>query len=63
MDGLNLDQRPNYTQTNNGVGLSNSAKVIQGLSLSNHTIIQRTTTIKASQTQQVTFTNYPNDYV
>ena len=43
--GLNLDQRPNYTLTNQGGAFQFSESYL-GPGLSNHTIIQRTTTIQ-----------------
>ena len=51
--GLNLDQRPNYTLTNQGGAFQFSESYL-GPGLSNHTIIQRTTTI-----QSVTATTSP----
>ena len=44
--GLNLDQRPNYTLTNQGGAFQFSESYL-GPGLSNHTIIQRTTTIQS----------------
>ena len=57
-NGLNLDQRPNFTQTNQG-GVGNfqfSGKLSWIKSLSNHTIIQRTTTIQSVTDTTSTFT-------
>ena len=54
--GLNLDQRPQYTQTNNGVGNFQFTETNQGPGLSNHTIIQRTTTINSVTDTTSTFT-------
>ena len=42
--GLNLDQRPNYTLTNQGGAFQFSESYL-GPGLSNHTIIQRETTV------------------
>ena len=44
--GLNLEQRPNYTLTNQG-GAFQFSESYMGPGLSNHTIIQRTTTIQS----------------
>ena len=44
--GLNLDQRPNYTMTTPGAAFQ-FTESYQGPGLSNHTIIQRTTTINS----------------
>ena len=54
--GLNLDQRPNFTQTNNGVGGFQFSESYIGPGLSNHTIIQRTTTIQSVTDTTSTFT-------
>ena len=53
--GLNLDQRPNYTITNPGSAFQFSESC-QGPGLSNHTIIQRTTTINSVTDTTSTFT-------
>ena len=55
-NGLNLDQRPNFTQTNNGVGNFQFTEAYMGPGLSNHTIIQRTTTIQSVTDTTSTFT-------
>ena len=44
--GLNLDQRPNFTMTTPGAAFQFTESYI-GPGLSNHTIIQRTTTINS----------------
>ena len=44
--GLNLEQRPNYTMTTPGAAFQ-FTESYQGPGLSNHTIIQRTTTINS----------------
>ena len=54
--GLNLDQRPNFTQTNNGEGSFQFTEKYQGPALSKHTIIQRTTTINSVTDTTSTFT-------
>ena len=54
--GLNLDQRPNFTQTNNGIGSFQFSENYIGPGLSNHTIIQRTTTIQSVTDTTSTFT-------
>ena len=54
--GLNLDQRPNFTQTNGGVGNFQFTESYMGPGLSNHTIIQRTTTIQSVTDTTSTFT-------
>ena len=54
--GLNLDQRPNFTQINNGVGGFQFSESYMGPGLSNHTIIQRTTTIQSVTDTTSTFT-------
>ena len=54
--GLNLDQRPNFTQINNGVGGFQFSESYIGPGLSNHTIIQRTTTIQSVTDTTSTFT-------
>ena len=54
--GLNLNQRPQYTQTNNGVGSFQFTETYQGPGLSNHTIIQRVTTINSVTDTTSTFT-------
>ena len=53
--GLNLEQRPNYTLTNQGGALQFSESYL-GPGLSNHTIIQRTTTIQSVTDTTSTFT-------
>ena len=53
--GLNLDQRPNYTLTNQG-GAFHFSESYLGPGLSNHTIIQRTTTIQSVTDTTSTFT-------
>ena len=54
--GLNLDQRPNYTLTNQGGAFQFSESYL-GPGLSNHTIIQRTTTIQSVTDTTSTFTH------
>ena len=53
--GLTLDQRPNYTLTNQGGAFQFSESYL-GPGLSNHTIIQRTTTIQSVTDTTSTFT-------
>ena len=53
--GLNLEQRPNYTLTNQGGAFQFSESYL-GPGLSNHTIIQRTTTIQSVTDTTSTFT-------
>ena len=53
--GLNLEQRPNYTLTNQGGAFQFSESYL-GPGLSNHTIIQRTTTINSVTDTTSTFT-------
>ena len=53
--GLNLDQRPNYTMTTPGATFQ-FTESYQGPGLSNHTIIQRTTTINSVTDTTSTFT-------
>ena len=53
--GLNLDNRPNYTLTNQGGAFQFSESYL-GPGLSNHTIIQRTTTINSVTDTTSTFT-------
>ena len=53
--GLNLDQRPNYTMTTPGAAFQ-FTESYQGPGLSNHTIIQRTTTIQSVTDTTSTFT-------
>ena len=53
--GLNLDQRPNYTLTNQGGAFLFSESYL-GPGLSNHTIIHRTTTIQIVTDTTSTFT-------
>ncbi len=55
-NGLNLEQRPNFTQTNGGVGNFQFTESYMGPGLSNHTIIQRTTTIQSVTDTTSTFT-------
>ena len=55
-NGLNLEQRPNFTQTTNGVGNFQFTEAYLGPGLSNHTIIQRTTTINSVTDTTSTFT-------
>ena len=55
-NGLNLEQRPNFTQTNGGVGNFQFTEAYMGPGLSNHTIIQRTTTIQSVTDTTSTFT-------
>ena len=54
--GLNLYQRPNFSQTINGVGGFQFSVNYIGPGLSNHTIIQRTTTIQSVTDTTSTFT-------
>ena len=53
--GLNLDQRPNYTMTTPGAAFQ-FTESYQGPWLSNHTIIQRVTTINSVTDTTSTFT-------
>jgi len=53
--GLNLDQRPNYTLTTQGGAFQFSESYL-GPGLSNHTIIQRVTTINSVTDTTSTFT-------
>ena len=53
--GLNLEQRPNYTLTNQGGAFQFSESYL-GPGLSNHPIIQRTTTIQSVTETTSTFT-------
>ncbi len=53
--GLNLEQRPNYTMTIPGAAFQ-FTESYQGPGLSNHTIIQRTTTINSVTDTTSTFT-------
>ena len=53
--GLDLDQRPNFTMTNQG-GAFQFSESYSGPGLSNHTIIQRTTTIQSVTDTTSTFT-------
>ena len=55
-NGLNLENRPQFTQTNNGVGSFQFTESYHGPGLSNHTIIQRTTTINSVTDTTSTFT-------
>ena len=54
-NGLNIDQRPTFTQTTPGAAFQFSESY-QGPGLSNHTIIQRTTTINSVTDTTSTFT-------
>ena len=54
-NGLDLDQRPTFTQTTPG-GSFQFSESYQGPGLSNHTIIQRTTTINSVTDTTSTFT-------
>ena len=54
-NGLNLDQRPNYTIKTPGAAFQFTERY-QGPGLSNHTIIQRTTTIQSVTDTTSTFT-------
>ena len=54
-NGLNLDNRPNYTLTTPGAAFQ-FTESYQGPGLSNHTIIQRTTTINSVTDTTSTFT-------
>ena len=54
-NGLNLDQRPNYTLTNQG-GAFQFSECYLGPGLSNPTIIQRTPTIQSVTDTTSTFT-------
>ena len=54
-NGLNLEQRPNFTMTNQG-GAFQFTESYQGPGLSNHTIIQRVTTINSVTDTTSTFT-------
>ena len=54
-NGLNLEQRPNFTMTTDG-GAFQFSESYQGPGLSNHTIIQRVTTINSVTDTVSTFT-------
>ena len=54
-NGLNLEQRPNFTMTTDG-GAFQFTETYHGPGLSNHTIIQRTTTIQSVTDTTSTFT-------
>ena len=54
-NGLNLEQRPNFTMTTQG-GAFQFSETYQGPGLSNHTIIQRVTTINSVTDTTSTFT-------
>jgi len=54
-NGLNLEQRPNFTMTTDG-GAFQFSESYQGPGLSNHTIIQRVTTINSVTDTTSTFT-------
>ena len=54
-NGLNLEQRPNFTMTTDG-GAFQFTESYQGPGLSNHTIIQRVTTINSVTDTTSTFT-------
>ncbi len=53
--GLNMEQRPNYTMTTPGAAFQFTESYM-GPGLSNHTIIQRTTTIQSVTDTTSTFT-------
>ena len=55
-NGLNLEERPNFTMTNQG-GAFQFTETYHGPGLSNHTIIQRTTTIQSVTNTTSTFSN------
>ena len=55
-NGLNQENRPQFTQTNNGVGSFQFSEAYMGPGLSNHTIIQRTTVINSVTDTTSTFT-------
>ena len=54
-NGLNLNERPNFTMTTQG-GAFQFTESYQGPGLSNHTVIQRTTTINSVTDTTSTFT-------
>ena len=54
-NGLNLNQRPEYTMTTPGAAFQ-FTESYQGPGLSNHTVIQRTTTINSVTDTTSTFT-------
>ena len=54
-NGLNLNERPNFTMTTQG-GAFQFSESYQGPGLSNHTVIQRTTTINSVTDTTSTFT-------
>ena len=54
-NGLNLEERPNFTMQTPG-GAFQFTETYQGPGLSNHTIIQRTTTIQSVTDTTSTFT-------
>ncbi|SVC21859.1 uncharacterized protein METZ01_LOCUS274713, partial [marine metagenome] len=54
-NGLNLEERPNFTMQTPG-GSFQFTETYQGPGLSNHTIIQRTTTIQSVTDTTSTFT-------
>ena len=54
-NGLNLNERPNYTLTTPGAAFQ-FTESYQGPGLSNHTVIQRTTTINSVTDTTSTFT-------
>ena len=54
-NGLNLDNRPNFTMTTPGAAFQ-FTESYQGPGLSNHTVIQRTTTINSVTDTTSTFT-------
>jgi len=54
-NGLNLNDRPNYTLTTPGAAFQ-FTESYQGPGLSNHTVIQRTTTINSVTDTTSTFT-------
>ena len=55
-NGLNLEQRPNFTMTTQG-GAFQFSESYQGPGLSNHTIIQRVTTINSVTDTTSVFSN------
>ena len=55
-NGLNLENRPQFTQLNNGVGSFQFTETYKGPGLSNHTVIQRVTTINSVTDTTSTFT-------
>ena len=55
-NGWHLENGPQFTQTNNGGGSFQFTESYHGRGLSNHTIIQRTTTINSATDSTSTFT-------